>query len=156
MRKNTKKVDIIFFLILEDSLPKSYFIFEKLFKETGHILAPVKIDQLQTLVSSCEQEQILVISSVTNFLEFKTYQEKVRSLLKYILKSKRLTFMHLSSFSILNDYKTYFHQKNYFFIKYPINAREITARIISFHELKQDQRTVWPGGKRSASLQEIV
>lgn len=139
----------IFFLCLEEALPKAYYAFDKHLKDLGFILVPVKIDQLQALVASSEQEQVIVLCSVTDSREFKVYNEKVRKFLKFVLKSKRLTFMHLGSFGKLNDTKQFFIQKNYYFLKYPIDAKSLSAKIAKYHYLKKEERTVWPGGRRS-------
>lgn len=140
----------IFFLTLEETLPRTFYLFNQCLKDLGFILVPVRIDQLQTLVASTEQTQVIVIASVSDAREMKVYNEKVRGLLKYVLKSKRLTFMHLSSFSKLNDFKTYSMQKNYYFMKYPLNARTLSAKIARYHDLKSEQNTLrWPGGKRA-------
>lgn len=139
----------IFYLTLEDSLPKAYYTFDNFLKALGFILVPVKMDQLQSLVAASDQEQVIVLCSVTDSREFKMYNEKVRKFLKFILKSKRLTFMHLCSFSKLSDQRLYTLQKNYYFIKYPLNARDLSYKIAKYHTLKKEQRTVWPGGKRA-------
>lgn len=150
MQKNETSAPFIFFLSLEDSLPKAFYVFDKYLKELGFILVPVKIDQLQILIATSEQEQVVVLCSVTNAREFKLYNDKVRKFLKFILKSKRLTFMHFSSFSKLNDQKYFINLKNYYFIKYPLNAKQLAIKISKYHTLKKEQRTVWPGGKRTS------
>lgn len=149
MQNVEKPSPFIFYLSLEDTLPKTFYTFDKYFKELGFILVPVKIDQLQILIASSEQEQVIVLCSVTNVREYKLYNEKIRKFLKFILKSKRLTFMHLSSFSKLNDQKNFVIQKNYYFIRYPLNAKELTFKISKYHALKKEQHTIWPGGRRA-------
>lgn len=139
----------IFYLTLEENLPKTFYVFDRYLKELGFILVPVRIDQLQTLVASTDQNQIIVLSSVTDAREMKMYNEKVRGLLKYVLKSKRLTFMHLCSFSKLNDYRLYSLKKNYYFLKYPLDARALSAKIARYHDLKSETNVRWPGGKRA-------
>lgn len=139
----------IFYLTLDDNLPATYYIFDRTLRELGFILVPVKIDQLQSLVSSTEQSQVMVLSSVVDAREYKLYNERVRNLLKYVLKSKRITFMHLSSFSKLNDSRLYNLSKNYIFLKYPLDARVLSARIANYHEEKSEQSFRWPGGTRA-------
>ena len=139
----------IFYLCLEDSLPRAFYAFGKNLKAQGFILVPVKIDQLQSLVASSEQEQVIVLCSVTDCHEYKVYNEKVRGFLKFILKSKRLTFMHFSSFGKLNDQNQFLIQRNYYFLRYPINAKTLSAKIVKYHILKKEERTIWPGGRRS-------
>lgn len=146
---NNLNTPIIFYLTLEENLSKTFYVFDRTFKDLGFILVPVRIDQLQTIVASTDQTQIIVISSVTDSREMKLYNEKVRGLLKYVLKSKRLTFMHLSSFSKLNDFKLYALKKNYYFMKYPLNARVLSAKIARYHDLKSETNVRWPGGKRA-------
>lgn len=147
--QNESASPFIFYLTLEDSLPKAFYTFDKHLKDLGFILVPVKIDQLQSLIATSEQEQVIVLCSTSDSREFKIYNDKVRGFLKFILKSKRLTFMHLSSFSKLNDQRMYALQKNYYFLKYPLNAKELSFKIAKYHALKKEQRTVWPGGRRS-------
>ena len=139
----------IFFLTLEDSLPESFYTFDRNLKDLGFVLVPVKVEQLQSLAASTQQMQLIVISSIVNGRELKLYNKKVRNLLKYVLKSKRITLMHLSSFSQLNDSKYYAFQKNYFFMKYPLDARLLSATIARYHIAKSQQSSRWPGGRRA-------
>lgn len=145
----------IFYLTLEDHLPKAFYAFDKSMKELGHMLIPVKIDQLQSLLATTDQSQIIVISSITDSREMKIYSERVRNILKYVLKSKRITFMHCSSFSKLNDSKYYVFQKNYFFMKYPLDSMVLSKKIIRYQEMKSEENIKWPGGRR-AGLGAVV
>lgn len=140
---------IIFYLTYQNELPKEYFYFSELFNQKDYILVPVRVDQLQNLAASTEQQHIIVISTVKNSQELKNYNKYARHLLKYVLKSKRITFFNLSSFNASNDSKIFFHSKNYFFIKLPVNARIFTDKLIRYYELKQTQSIAWPGGKRA-------
>ncbi len=149
MQANQTNTPFIFYLTLGEKLPAAFYTFDRLFKEIGFILVPVKVDQLQTLVAASEQEQVIVVTSITDTREFKLYNDKVRNLLKYILKSKRLTFMPLSSFSKLNDSRLYTLYKNYYFFKYPIDARRLSMKIARYYELKLEQNSKWPGGRRA-------
>jgi hypothetical protein len=148
MEKN-HNTPFIFYLTLEENLSKTFYVFNKALKHLGFMLIPVRIDQLQTLVASTDQTQIIVLASVTDVREMKMYNEKVRGLLKYVLKSKRLTFMHCSSFSKLNDVKLFSLKKNYYFLKYPLDARLFSAKIARYYDLKSEQNVRWPGGKRA-------
>lgn len=146
--ENNENTPFIFYLTLDESLPRTFYTFDKCFKERGFILVPVKIDQLQKLIAFADQSQVIVIASVSDSREMKLYNEKVRPLLKYILKSKRITFMHMGSFSKLNDFKQFVHHKNYYFMKYPLNASVIASKIIRYHDLKSETNR-WPGGKKA-------
>jgi hypothetical protein len=147
--ENNEQTPFIYFLTLDESLPKAFYVFDRLLKDLGFILVPLKIDQLQTLIATSDQEQIIVLTSTTDSREMKMYNQKVRGLLKYVLKSKRLTFMHLSCFSKLNDFRTFALSKNYFFMKYPLDASLLAAKIARYHDLKSEKNIRWPGGKRA-------
>ena len=144
-----ESTSFIFYLTLEEHLPRHFYTFDRLLKELGFILIPVRVDQLQTLLASTDQSQIIVLSSISDTLEMKIYNEKVRGLLRFILKSKRITFMHLSSFSKLNDTKQFILAKNYYFIRYPLDARSLCTKMARYFDLKSQQNSKWPGGKRA-------
>jgi hypothetical protein len=148
MEQNTN-TPFIFYLTLEENLPKTFYIFDKAFKDLGFILIPFRIDQLQHLLASTDQAQIIILSSVSDGREMKLYNERIRGLLKFVLKSNRITFMHLSSFSKLNDTRAYNLKKNYYFLKYPLDARLLSKKIARYHNLKSETNVLWPGGKRS-------
>jgi hypothetical protein len=145
---NNRETPFIFYLTLEENLSNSFYVFDRTLKDLGMMLVPIRIDQLQTLVSSTDQTQIVVICSVTDSKEMKLYHEKVRNFLKYILNSKRITFMHLSSFSKLNDTRLFSTNKNYFFMKCPIDARVLSTKIARYYVQKSEENTRWPGGRR--------
>ncbi len=139
----------IFYLTLEEQLPEQFYTFDRLFKEYDFILVPVRVDQLQQLVASTDQNHVMVISCTSNFREYRLFNEKVRKILKYVLKSKRLSFLQLSSFANLNDTRAHNLTKNYFFLKTPVAARELTEKMVSFHIEKSEKSQIWPGGHKS-------
>lgn len=148
--KFSENTSFIFYLTLNETLPSVFYAFNKHLKNLGYMLVPIRIDQLQSILSASEQTQIIVIASVSDCKEMKLYNEKVRPLLKYVLKSKRLTLMLLSSFSRLSDSKIYYKQKNYYFMKYPIDAALLSKKISRYYELKSEQNVLrWPGGRRA-------
>jgi hypothetical protein len=147
MEKN-ENTPFIFFLVFDENLPRVFFTFHRTLKSCGLMLVPVRIDQLQKIISASEQNQVIVISSVINSVEMKNYNEKVRELLKFILKNKRLTFMLLSSFSKLSDFNLFSFSKNYFFLKYPLDAVLLSEKISRYYQLKSKTNMKWPGGRR--------
>lgn len=145
----------IFFLVFDESLPRVFFTFHRTLKSNGLILVPVRIDQLQNIISASDQSQVIVISSVMNSSEMKIYNEKVRELLKFVLKNRRLTFMLLSSFLKLSDYNLFSFSKNYFFLKYPIDAVLLSEKISRYYHFKSKTNMKWPGGRR-AGVGEVL
>ena len=145
----TEATPFIFYLSLEETLPKDFYVFDRSFKDLGFLLVPVKIDLLQVLLTSTEQSHFILISSVTESRGLKVFNEKVRGLLKYVLKNKTLSFIQLSSFSKINDSKVHNLSKNYYFMKYPVDAEVLSRRIAGFFEEKSEVNVKWPGGKKA-------
>lgn len=148
--KSQSDIPFIFYLTLEEKLPPTFYHLDKSLKKLGFMLVPIQIDQLQTLISVSDQEHITVVTSTMVGREFKYYNDKVRTILKYLLKSPRMTFIHLSSFAKLNDTKKFFTLKNYIFLKYPVNPQVLAVRIARHHDAqKESMDRRWPGGRRA-------
>lgn len=139
----------IFFLTLSERLPVSFYALDESVKAMGFMLVPIRIDQLQLLISSTDQETITVMTSTMYSSEYKLYNEKIRGLLKFVLKSKRIAFFHLSSFSKLDDTKQFSLNRNYFFLKLPLNPSLLAKRVARYHEVRANNDSRWPGGKRA-------
>ncbi len=146
---NDSSTPFIFYLSLGQRLSEKFYIFDRLLKEHGYILVPVQIDQLQILAATAEQTQIIVLSSVSDSKECKIFNDKIRNLLKFVLKAGRITFMQLSSFSKLDDTKKHILTKNYFFFKYPLDARLLVKKIVRYNDPKSLKNSQWPGGRRA-------
>lgn len=149
MNEKEKTPPFIFYLTLDESLPKTFHTYDRHFRRIGYVLVPVRLDQLQMLMSTSSQEHMIVLCSISDAREYKLYNERIRPYLKYILKSKRITFLQASSFSKLNDQKSLALFKNYFFLKYPMNALELVQKVAQYYATKKEQKTVWPGGRRA-------
>lgn len=147
---DAKPSPFIFYLTLVDSLPNSFYSFDRIFRDLGFILVPVQFDQLQSLIASTDQSQVIVISSVTDTSDLKAYNEKIRPRLKFLLKSRRISFIHLSSFGRIDDSKLFAFKKTYSFLKFPLDARVLSSQIARFYEERMSKSTRWPGGRLSS------
>ena len=144
-----EKYPFVFYLSLDENLPAAYYILSQSLKVFGFMLIPVQMDQIQKLVTIAEQNQIIIVTSVVDSLSMNKYNEKVRRVLKYILKSKRISLVLLSSFSKLDDKKIFKNSGNYFFIRNPVDSGQLSSIIADCYELKSEKNTKWPGGKRA-------
>lgn len=145
------KIPFIFYLTINESFSHNFYTLCKVYKSLGFVIVPITIDQLQKLASLTEQTQMFVLSSVENANELKLYNLKVRGILKYILKSKRITFLNLSSFSSIDDSKSFSNFGNYFFLRYPLDAYSFAEKVASYYILKSEHDLKWPGSKRDVS-----
>jgi hypothetical protein len=139
----------IFFVTVGEKLPQTFFKLDYQLKQKGIILVPIAIDQLQVMVSSGAQNHYIAVTSVSSFAEYKIYNEKVRHLLKFVLRKANISFFNLSSFQKLNDTNLFRMTKNYFFLKYPLNTEVLGEKLVRYLELKSEKVARWPGGKRA-------
>lgn len=149
---NDEKFDsmpFFFFVTLGGKLPEVFFKLDAQLKKQGVILVPVAIDQLQVMVSSGAQNHYIAITSVNSFAEYKIYNERVRHLLKFVLRKSNISFFNLCSFQKLNDSNQFRMTKNYFFLKYPLNTDTLGEKLVRYMDLKSEKLARWPGGKRA-------
>jgi hypothetical protein len=64
--ENNSQTPFIFYVTFDEHLSKSFYVYDRAFKDLGYILVPVKVDQLQSLIASTEQGQIIAITSITD------------------------------------------------------------------------------------------
>lgn len=139
----------IFYLTIEENLPRNYYLLDEKFKVHGFILMPIKVDQLQAIISASLQEQVIIICNVTNSNEYKLYNSHIRKYVKNALKSKRTSFFLLSSFSKINDKKYLPQSENYYFLKYPLCGETLALHLRDFYLAKSSSSSLWPGGRRT-------
>lgn len=145
----SKPSPFIFYLTLTNSLPNAFYAFDRIFRDLGFIVVPVQFDQLQSLLASSDQSQVIVLSTVTETSELRAYNERIRPRLKFLLKSRRISFIHLSSFGRIDDTKTFALKKTYTFLRFPLDVRTLCSQIARFYEERMTKSTRWPGGTRS-------
>ena len=89
---DAKPSPFIFFLTLGDSLSNSFYSFDRIFRDLGFILVPVQFDQLQSLMASSDQSQVIVISAVSDIDDTKTFAlKKTYSFLKFPIDARVLS-----------------------------------------------------------------
>jgi len=143
-----ENTSFIFYLTLEDNLPKNYYVLDEKLKKVGFTLMPIKVDQLQAIISASMQEHVVILCSVSTASEYKLYNLYIRKYVKNAFKSKRTSFFLLSSFSKLNDKKSLGSIENYYFLKYPVCSDTLALQLCNFHMAKSTNSSLWPGGRR--------
>jgi|GEM_PF-2979504 len=144
-----------FYLVFDEQIPKHFYEFRQHLSREGVMLVPIRIEQVQSILSTTSQEQIILIQSVANVQQLNQYQKKIRPYLKYILKSKRITLLHFSSFSKIDDSKQFHSLRNYFFIRFPVSLFELAPKIVRYYELKSTELTLWPGRRAPRLSSEV-
>ncbi len=138
-----------FWLTFEDKIDEQFVFMATELAKIGVTLLPAKIDQISRLASLSDLGHVTVICSTRQANHFAQFEKTVGKVLPLLLRQQRLTFFHLSSYKKLDLSNKLHRQKNYFFLKYPLNLENLCGKLKRFHELRLNRAKVWPGGRRA-------
>jgi hypothetical protein len=138
-----------FWILLDERLDESYYHTAAKFAERGIKLLPIKIDQVSRLAALSETGHVTVLCSTRSGSQYAVFNKRVAPLLSMLLRQERLSLFHFSSFQKLDYGAKTFRQRNYFFLKYPLNLETLCDKLKRFHELRLNRARVWPGGRRA-------
>ena len=135
----------IIFIQWTSHLPEDYFIIAKLFRPWDIRVVPIKYDQLMKYHLNSHK----IVLSIT--LDMTLTQLKLKTLQRFLnfpIKTGRLTFFDISSYSNLNTESEYF-KKYYKFFPLPMKYTDIVEKVASYFFVQNKSENYWPGGRRS-------
>ncbi len=138
-----------FWILLDERLDEVYYNTAAMFASRGVKLLPIKIDQVSRLAALSEVGHVTVLCSTRTSAQYGVFNKRVAPLLSMLLRQERLSLFHFSSFQKLDLGSKSYRQKNYFFLKYPLNLETLCDKLKRFHELRLNRARVWPGGRRA-------
>lgn len=138
-----------FWISLEERLDEAFYATSHELSLLGIKLLPVRIDQVSRLTALTTHGHVNVICSTRHGKQFVAFQKHVAPILGLLLRQDRLSFFHFSSFQKLDLAGKAPGQKNYFFLRYPLNLATLCAKLKRFHELRLNRAKAWPGGRRA-------
>jgi len=149
--EHTKEPNELFFfwILLDDRLDEVYYNTASMFAARGVKLLPIKMDQVSRLAALSEVGHVTVLCSTRSGQQYAVFNKRVAPLLSMLLRQERLSLFHFSSFQKLDLGSKTYRQKNYFFLKYPLNLETLCDKLKRFHELRLNRARVWPGGRRA-------
>ncbi|MBY0516765.1 MAG: hypothetical protein K2P81_07650 [Bacteriovoracaceae bacterium] len=145
----TNQEQFFFWLLIDNKLDEVFYSASSEFARLGIKLIPVKIDQVTRLAALTNMGHITVLCSTRHSLQYSLFTKHIAPVLSMLLRQDRLTLFHFSSFQKLDLGAKGLKQKNYFFLKYPLNLESLCAKLKKFHELRLDRTKAWPGGRRA-------
>jgi hypothetical protein len=137
------KSDWIFYLKLTPKLNNKFFEIDRHFKQKGFTLIPVSVSDLIAVNRGENKFQVILIAD--GFEQARYYHKKIRKILKYWMRSKRINLFIGSSFELLDDSAIYGLTDCYFYYKLPIKTKEFCDKIGTKIKEKQDHDKKWPG-----------
>ena len=139
--------DYIFFLQLEDRLPKYYFDLASVFGIINVTLVPLKPNELNKMqATEIAKNVIIITSSFTSQRKFL----KLKSLfLDMSLRTEKFRFFHLSSFGYVSNYSRERHLGIYHFLPLPAKVDEVCYYIVSKVHHYEKSVQGWPGGRKA-------
>lgn len=140
------KSDWIFYLKLSPKLPASFFDMDKRLKENGYTLIPVSFTDLVLLNTKEGEFHVLAMASSTEQATY--FQRKVRKILHYLLRSKRMHMYFVSSFKFLDDTHLFGSSGHYHYVQLPVSVNKFCDTISETIKNKRSQSRKWPGASR--------
>lgn len=140
--------DIVFYLHLDQNLPKYYYTISQYLSKNGITLIPIKPDQVASFIHQSGMMKLIVITSKVGHLN--VFKNIVARVVKNAINCGTMTLFHLSSFKSLNLARQHsINSKNYFFIENPVKVKLISEIISRYYWAEKSKAKKWPGGKRA-------
>ncbi len=149
-----ENLNLIFYLTFGQKLPKVFYDLAVTFKNKGLTLVPVELDQLLDFYQGKKNVHVVVVTK--NQFEKKAYQKSLK-IINHALRSGKMFFYHLSSFSDIDLRKEKGRINNYSFISLPISIEVLAQAVKNSFLIKQNSIQKWPGGRRGRlPFEELV
>lgn len=136
----------IFYLKLQKELPKEYFRLDQELKMYGKSLVPMTIRSLGESIKKSKKIHVLIV--VRNLDEFRYFNSKVKKILKFMVRTGRVSLYVTSSFNAVND-TTIMRRDFYYFMKLPVSYSFLCQSIAKVVDSNDANAYKWPGGSRS-------
>ena len=140
------KNEWVFLLVLGGKLPPNFGTFAAEFSKLNVTLVPIQFDQLVQFFKG--QNQIHLMTIVTDLAERKSFDEYLKIRLAFAVKGKLITVHHLTSFGAIDFGPQYSKIPNYFHYSLPLKIDETSSQIVAKYRQMRDNEEKWPGGKR--------
>jgi hypothetical protein len=141
----TKHLFWVYYLSLSDKLPEHFFKLSHALNKYGIMFLPIKPNQLKDFTK--EQDNIVIVSVVTNLNEQLVFQGILGLHLKYLLMNKKIRLVQLSSFA--EESLPRMVQEYYEYSRLPMKTQNIASIILKMLYNSYKETQIWPGGKRA-------
>ncbi len=136
----------IFFLNLEEKLPKYFFELSAKFSSRNVSLVPISIKELQRIPTA---PNVSVLTVTRSFSSLQTFQSIRRVFLDVAIQNKKYLFFHLTSFSVNDlDFANARRWGYYYNYKLPVNMDNLASDLSDILCVRWDKTNKWPGGTR--------
>ena len=136
----------VYFLSLEDHLPKWYPLMEEYFKELKVSLILTHFEEIKQL---SQLSRIHVIVSESTLSSKKKFDRQMKDYLGFAVQSNLLCIHHISSFMIRRTFIELRNRKPYYFYKMPFSIASFCWHLLEDFLKDSREKRVWPGGKRA-------
>lgn len=139
-------LNYIFFLKLEEELPREYFVLAKIFSKVNVTLLPVTKDEFKQLNQGKKKE---LITFVNNLNAWTNYHQFRKNFIEMSIQNDQITLYEISSFSPFEiNYKIQ-NKKSYHFFQMPLYLNQVAMTIVTEFYKSREVSNEWPGGKRA-------
>ena len=149
---SSKDIHKIYFLRLQEKLPRWYFFLATHFSQSGIALVPITWSDLKEIGD--RSNKIFIISAVTNLSSQALFNKILYRGLNFLIVKKQAHLYHMTSFNMISKYMGTL-DKNYHFIKLPESMKLILKNIMDHYKTENIVDNRWPG-KKSNSLPKVL
>lgn len=147
--------EVIFFLKLENALPKWYYQFSLNFSECGVKLIPVSTEEFWKIIQGPKQHSIIV--PLINLTSKQKFNQKNQGLFERGIKNSKISLFLLSSFFNDQLQKKWKRYPNFFNYDIPSPINELAKKIaLEFYSLNEGKLEYPYGVKLRSKLDNIL
>jgi len=132
----------VFFLNVNDDLPREFYLLAKALSLANITLIPVSKEDLIKLTAG---KKIIIMTIVKDLLSYKKFLINRKSFLDMALMSNKISLIDINSFSPLVHSKS-IRMKKYYFLGLPLRTDEIVSEVKKVVAKDGGNVKRWPGG----------
>ena len=136
----------VYFLSLEDHLPKWYPIMLGYFKQLGVALILTNLEEIKQL---SQYSKIHVIMSESTLTSKEKINRHMKEYLEFALQNNLLHVHHVSSFVIQRKFIELRNRRPYYFYKMPFSIAPFCWNLLEEFLEDSREKRVWPGGRKA-------
>ncbi|MBD65229.1 MAG: hypothetical protein CME62_08480 [Halobacteriovoraceae bacterium] len=137
----------VYYLKLQKDLTDEFLTLDSKIKQNGKSLIPVTLGTLQEIVH--DQSSLHLIIVIRTMREYSYFNRKVKKIMKYYIRSGKVSLYIASSFNGVND--TAIMKRDFYnFVKLPVSYKYLANMVSDMVDVKEFGVEKWPGGLRSS------
>jgi hypothetical protein len=147
MSVQSDKANWIFYITKNEGLPKFYYSLASQLSKKNLMLIPVTLDQFIMIVRNHAHAH--VVMGTVSIPEKQWFEKSIRHRFLRMIKNRRITFYHLSSFNSLELNSELGRNDEYYYLQLPLKIDKFVDLLEEQYFKKSSSMQKWIWGKRA-------